>query len=335
MFYKKPISIKEYDIYDIFINDCNKLVIIRNYENFAFPIYFLNPKKNEFDLLSMIICPHNHNIIYQSNDEILIPSESEKQEIQFKVLNYPLNVDRTFSAIPNRYPSFTNQIIMSTLVKNEELFIKQWVEYYKNLGVDKFIIYDNSSDNNLGEFLKEYIEKEDILLIEWNYCYYFQKSGFSAQSTQQNHSIYLAQNAKYIGMFDVDEYINLKEHMKIDDFFNKLIDEFSIDIKSFGSFCFYNRFFHNPRELPTSGTDFFEIYDCEEIIQIEKNFVIPKQTIMYSIHQPVLGKQMYRIPKDYAYYNHYCFLNKKDRGNNQTIFKDTSIKKHLSYLSKK
>jgi hypothetical protein len=331
MAYVKPVNIVEYDIHDIFINDCNKLVIVRNFQQHSYPIYFFNPLKNDYEMLLMITCPHLHTIVHQSKDEVFCLLH-ENKKVKFKILLFPVEDERTFEAFPNRYPTFTNEILMSTLVKNEEPVITQWIDYYKNLGINKFIIYDNSSDTTLGDVLQEYINRGDVLLIRWNYRYYFEKSGFSAQTTQQNHSIYLAQNAKYIGMFDVDEYVNLKEHMKIDDFLKKQINEFSINENSIGGYCFFSKNFHNPRNLPTDGTNFFEIFDCEEVGKIEKNFVIPKNTVMYSVHIPVLGKKTFQVLPSEAYYNHYIFLNKKDRGLNETILKDTTIQKHLTYL---
>ena len=32
---------------------------------------------------------------------------------------------------------------MSTMVKNEDDYIIQWIEYHLSLGIDHFVIYDN------------------------------------------------------------------------------------------------------------------------------------------------------------------------------------------------
>ena len=38
---------------------------------------------------------------------------------------------------------------MSTLVKDEDKYIKQWIEFHLNIGIKRFIIYDNSNKNTL------------------------------------------------------------------------------------------------------------------------------------------------------------------------------------------
>ena len=57
------------------------------------------------------------------------------------------------------------------------------------------------------------------------------KSGISGQTTQQNHSIWAFKNCKYIGMFDIDEYINMQNDTNIHNFFNNLIKKENINTK--------------------------------------------------------------------------------------------------------
>ena len=57
----------------------------------------------------------------------------------------------------NKYPEFNNEIVFSTIVKNEDQYIRQWIDYHYHLGVSRFIIYDNSDQYNLGNLLNEYI----------------------------------------------------------------------------------------------------------------------------------------------------------------------------------
>jgi hypothetical protein len=102
-----------------------------------------------------------------------------------------------------------------------------------------------------------------VILIKWNYPYLLQKSGFSAQTTQQNHSIWAFNNSKYIGLFDVDEYINLKMKNNIDILLQKIIDYNNIN--DVGSFRLLNKFFYNPNNLSTINYNFLNIYNCDQI----------------------------------------------------------------------
>ena len=60
-----------------------------------------------------------------------------------------------------------------------------------------------------------------------------------------------------------------------------------------------------------------------------KLIVIPKNVDVVEIHYISNGKNAYFIDEKYAYFNHYYFLNKHNRGREQTEFEDNSILKHI------
>jgi len=52
------------------------------------------------------------------------------------------------------------------IAKNEGCNFKEWIEYHKLVGVEKFYIYDNESTDDTHEILKPYIEQG---LVEYTY----------------------------------------------------------------------------------------------------------------------------------------------------------------------
>ena len=96
-----------------------------------------------------------------------------------------------------------------------------------------------------------------MVLIDWAYQYRLPISGISGQTTQQNHSIYAFRNSKYIGLFDIDEYINMQNNTNINNFFDSMITKFKLDTNKIGSFRILNKDFTNPDNLPTNEYDFF------------------------------------------------------------------------------
>lgn len=312
-----PIFINKYNIYDIFHNDINKLVIISPLEDNP-----INVKYGDVDF-DLYICPHNHTYIYVS-----------KNEVEYiKTIKLDINNEIIETNI-NKYPEFKDEIIMSTIVKDEDNYIKQWINFNLNIGITKFIIYDNSENNTLLDILKEYIDKKIVVLIKWKYPYILPKSGVSGQTTQQNHSIYAFKNSKYIGLFDIDEYINMQQDRNINDFFENIIKYGNIDLNTVGSFRILNKFFYNPDNLPTDGYNFLKIYTCNNVSMMgyEKNFVIPKNVSTFSVHMITIGKKMYTLSSKYIYFNHYVFLNKKDRGRNKSNLTDDTILRHIVLL---
>lgn len=308
----RPIYLPKYEIYDIFYSN-GHVVIIRPAESLL-DIYVNHKKCN------LYICPHKHTYIYK----LKTPYTSQ---ITITIQN------ETILSDIHLYPSFTNEIILSTLVKNEDNYIKQWIDFHKHIGVTRFIIYDNSLSNTLKHLLHEYISNQEVILIQWSFPYHLPTSGISGQTTQQNHSIYAFPHAKYIGLFDIDEYINMQSHTNLHKFFEDIIEYYHINTDQIGSFTLRNKFFYNPENEPTENTDFLHIYHSDLITKTghEKNFVIPKNVKTFSVHMITDGKPMFVIDEQYIFFNHYTFLNKKNRGKNVTNHMDSSILKHLKY----
>jgi hypothetical protein len=123
----------------------------------------------------------------------------------------------------------------------------------------------------------------------------------------------------------------MQNNKNINSFFDELIINNNIDINSIGSFQFLNKYFYNPQNIPIVNNNFLKIFNCDNITEngAEKNFVIPKNVNTFSVHMITSGKSMYKIDKTYAYFNHYYYLNKNNRGRNQTDILDTSIITHL------
>uniref|UniRef100_A0A6C0B8Y8 Glycosyltransferase family 92 protein n=1 Tax=viral metagenome TaxID=1070528 RepID=A0A6C0B8Y8_9ZZZZ len=305
----KNIHIDTYQIYDIFHQ--GKLIIIRPAEA-PLDIFYNNKKMN------MYKCPHNHTYIYTLKTTY---SPTITLTIQNKVIETQVNI----------YPEFKDEIILSTLVKNEDAYIKPWIDFHLGIGITRFIIYDNSDSNTLSSVLKDYIKKKQVVLISWNVPYTLPISGISGQTTQQNHSIYVFSEAKYIGLFDIDEYINMQHHTNIHDFLNEMVELYQLNLKQIGSFTLKNKFFYNPDNLPTDGINFLNITNCDEITMRgrEKNFVVPQNVKTFSVHMITDGKPMFLLDENHIFFNHYVYLNKPDRGKKNTNNIDNSILRHI------
>lgn len=61
------------------------------------------------------------------------------------------------------YKSSNIKIAICTMAKKENLYIKEYVDYYIKLGIDHIFIYDNNDDNTekisdiIGKSYKHYI----------------------------------------------------------------------------------------------------------------------------------------------------------------------------------
>ena len=340
---EKKNSFNKNFIYDIFYNYQGKLIIIMPHVIHPPDIKFIHSTKKPPGTFKLSRCPDKHIFIYKS-----------RLETQYKTyFELIINDDERFNVKVNKYPEFKDEILMSTMVYNEDNYIRQWINFHLNLGVTRFIIYDNSKvvneslsyksiekTSNLKKVLSDFIEKEIVLLIDWPYPKRLKSTisndlTLSGQTSAQNHSIQAFKNSKYIGLFDIDEYVNIQTpDSNINDFFDNLIKDYKININKTGCFVLNEKKFYNPDDLPTDDYNFLKIYTCDPITQQgqEKNFVIPKNCHMFAVHLLHYGEPARKIPNNRIYFNHYYYLNKPGRGREKRGSKDTSIQKHTNFI---
>jgi len=321
-----PKNILKYNIYDIFHNDCGEYVILcAGSENLNISIVV----NNERIYANKYFCSHNHTSVYIFNNTKYF------RDIQIQVDNDAMSTE------VNKYTSFNDEVIMSTCVKNEDNYILQWIQYHQSLGIKRFIIYDHKDgdslkhhsyyvpskdkQSNLSIKLKSLIDSGIVQLIYWPYEYKFQMS-------QQTHSIHAFKSSKWIGLFDIDEYINIKtQSLDVSLFFNQFLIDNKIDQNEIGGLMILSKLFHNPDNISDKEFNFLNCSNCSEILsdRYEKIFVNPKVVFNFSCHAITNGIQHKILDKLMIYINHYFFLNKTDRGLIRLPFCDDSIKNIL------
>lgn len=99
------------------------------------------------------------------------------------------------------------------IVKDVGRDIKEWLDFYKMMGVDRIYLYDNGSEDNLMEVIKPYIESGYVV-----YTYY---PGRKVQIEVYDLTIRRLRNkTKWLAIIDSDEFLfssegkNLKEVLK-------------------------------------------------------------------------------------------------------------------------
>ena len=352
-----PIHIPEWYIYDCFYSASGELVIISAAEIVQAPRIWLildlvSKTEQEF---RVDICPARHTYVYRLSQlegkakQVSDLIDTEKQEINIRIQQEILKKDTIITLKPNRYPSYANQVIMTTMVKQEDNIIRTWIDFHMRLGIHKFVIYDNaSSDESLAgllQVLDEYIKSGQVIIINWPYDYRLPISCISGQTTQQNHSIRAFDTADWLGLFDVDEYINIQrpdivfgatngEGMRR--FLDGIARKITYGKQRIGGIQFKNKFFYNPDDLPIEDGQFLKIPNCAYGITKrgnEKNFVIPRNIQTFAVHLISLGSKIIVLQPEFGYFNHYIYLNKPSRGRDRTPWRDNSITRYLPGLA--
>jgi hypothetical protein len=159
-------------------------------------------------------------------------------------------------------------IALSSMCKENIDDIIEWLEYHKAIGIDKFILYNNDSNQDLANLLPQHL-KDTCLVIDWFYDF------DGRQIVAQQHCIKKFSNFKWIGFIDIDEYIVL-----LDEDIN--IKSYIKDYEAFGGICLHWLLFgsngHTNRQTSTiySYTQSCPNHGANEHI---KSIIDPKQYI--------------------------------------------------------
>jgi len=96
---------------------------------------------------------------------------------------------------------------MACFVTNEAPYLREWIEFHRMMGFEKFSIYDNHSRDNPEGVLSPYIKRGMVNLIRWPNRYgitNFHRSQLDAY----NHAITCAREGMdWLAIMDADEFL--------------------------------------------------------------------------------------------------------------------------------
>jgi hypothetical protein len=161
-----------------------------------------------------------------------IPVKETRRRVRKSLSNFQFHSKR-YAFEDNS--KFSNYLTILACAKDEAPYLKEWIEYHKLLGVEKFYFYDNDSKDDTKKVLQPYIEDGSVVYDRFSY------SGDIWPEPQRD--IYTKAVNKYkkqtrwMAIIDIDEFIVPLKHNTITEFL-KDYEEFSqitIHYKFFGS----------------------------------------------------------------------------------------------------
>jgi vacuolar-type H+-ATPase subunit F/Vma7 len=150
------------------------------------------------------------------------------------------NFDVYFSYFFNNNGRFKHELSAAAIVKNEAPYIREWIEYHKLVGVEKFYIYNNESEDNIKEVLQPYIDSAEVEYIDF--------PGKAVQCKAYSDAIRRFRNeTKWMAIIDIDEFIVPVTAEKITDVINEIKPDaaLAINLVAYG----YNRHYDKPDGL--------------------------------------------------------------------------------------
>ena len=100
------------------------------------------------------------------------------------------------------------RLCIVAILKNEASYIREWLAYHRLVGVDRFILYDNESDDGLHELIDKLPPKYDVIYNPW--------PGEVVQLSAYNDALKRYRySTDQMAFIDADEYIVPVQHERL------------------------------------------------------------------------------------------------------------------------
>ena len=128
----------------------------------------------------------------------------------------------------HNHHSSTRKALMCAMVKNEEAYIDEWVDYHYALGFDKIRIYDNSELNEMKIFEEKKGDHVDVIHFPGApvaKCELQERAYYDCTQKAVEERVYTR-----AAFFDIDEFLVLKKHEDVHDMLEEHLQRGSLGI---------------------------------------------------------------------------------------------------------
>lgn len=140
------------------------------------------------------------------------------------ILRYGLiNASRLKAQIKANRTAPANYCAVCAIAKDEGPYFKEWIDWHKSQGVDKFYVYDNESTDNTKEILAPYIASG---LVEYKYWPGHRRQLAAYDDCMKCHRF----DSRWIAFIDLDEFIVPKQDASIAAFLKRFEDFPAVEI---------------------------------------------------------------------------------------------------------
>ena len=93
-----------------------------------------------------------------------------------------------------------HKVSICAIFKNEAIYLKEWIEYHKIVGVEHFYLYNNNSEDNYEDILKPYIADGQVTLTQW-------PQNQAQTQCYQDCTVRFSSETEWLAFIDIDEFI--------------------------------------------------------------------------------------------------------------------------------
>lgn len=188
----------------------------------------------------MRLITHNSKFIFDFPIQVNLKYRIKKMLAPFFDLFYSLVI---WSNRPKETSPKTYRLVACAIFKDEALYIKEWIEHNRLVGIEHFFLYNNFSTDHYQEILKPYIKDDIVTLIDWP----VDKGQFPAY---EHFWINYRQCSQWVTFIDLDEFFCPYYDLNISDWLDKYKNYPSVIVywKMFGT---SGKVYHDPLQLVT------------------------------------------------------------------------------------
>lgn len=218
--------------------------------------------------------------------------KSHQEEIKNYYLMQNLKLDSSLNC------DYYSAVVL--LIKNENRYLKEWLDWHLNLGFDKVYIYDNGTTESVDDIVSEYSNdiKDKITIIDWS------GSFNNVQEDAYNHFLEnYKENVRWGLFIDSDEFLRFTDESITD--VNTFLNNYENYTEVWGDFVEYNANGHETYEDLPVRERFTEVCDVNKGLY-HKNFIQINRITKFKRH--------------YAYYDETKNLVFENENSNSDLF---------------
>ncbi|GFP94080.1 upf0392 protein rcom_0530710 [Phtheirospermum japonicum] len=104
-----------------------------------------------------------------------------------------------------------HEMCVCTMLRNQARFLREWVTYHSRIGVDRYFIYDNNSDDDIERVVDSLAgDSYNVTRHLWPWIK-TQEAGFAHCALKARDS------CEWVGFIDVDEFLHLPSNLSLQD----------------------------------------------------------------------------------------------------------------------
>lgn len=101
---------------------------------------------------------------------------------------------------PKKIEQKKYKVSICAIFKNEAIYLKEWIEYHKIVGIEHFYLYNNNSEDDYQSVLKPYINEGVVTLVQWPH-------NQAQMQAYKNGVEQFSKETEWLSFIDIDEFI--------------------------------------------------------------------------------------------------------------------------------